>query len=299
MKPDRPSSTALLIAASTLFLRHDAPGANLVSREAADYCAQFLRAARPPASRVLDLVEKGWFRRAVRMLESITIPGIQAHYALRKRYVRDWVVRNIREGYPQIVVLGAGFDPLCLELHAQLPEACFIEVDHPATQRVKLRALAATGVNPRNVFFVPADLSSTPLDQALAACPGYVPARKTLFVAEGLLMYLEADRVNGLLDCVTRRGPNRIAFTFLEPRHDGKPNFRIASRLVDGWLNLRRERIRWGVRRSELGGFLASRGLRLAQITDDETFARCFPSSVFPGGAPAVGEYICTAEANP
>lgn len=299
MKPDRPSSTALLIAASTLFLRNEAAGAYLVSREAADYCAQFLRAAGPPASRVLDLVEKRWFRRAVRMLESITIPGIQAHYALRKRYVRDWVVRNIREGYPQIVELGAGFDTLCLELHARLPEACFIEVDHPATQRVKLRALAVTGVNPRNVFFVPADLTSTPLDQALAVCPGYVPARKTLFVAEGLLMYLEADRVSGLLDCVTRRGPNRIAFTFLEPRRDGKPNFRIASRLVDGWLNLRRKRFRWGVRRSELGGFLASHGLRLAQVTDNETFARCFPIGVFAGGAPSVGEYICTAEANP
>ena len=297
MKPDRPSSTALLIAASTLFLRHDAPGANLVSREAADYCARFLRAAGPPADRVLNLVGSGWFRHAVRMLESITIPGIQAHYALRKRYVRDWVLHNIREGYPQIVVLGAGFDTLCLELHARLPEACFIEVDHPATQRVKMQALSAMGVSPRNVFFVPTDLSSTPLNEALAACPGYISARKTLFVAEGLLMYLETDRVSGLLDCVTRRGPNRIAFTFLEPRAGGEPNFRIGSRLVDKWLNLRRERFRWGIRRTELGGFLASRGLRVAEVTDDETFALRFPTGVFAGGAPSVGEYICTAVA--
>jgi methyltransferase (TIGR00027 family) len=299
MNPDRPSSTALLIAASTVFLRLDAPEATLVSREAADYCAQFLRAAGPPAARVLDLVGRGWFRRAVRMLESITIPGIQVHYALRKRYVRDWVLHNIREGYPQIVVLGAGLDTLCLELHARLPEACFIEVDHPATQRVKLQALAAMGVSPRNVFLVPADLSSTTLDEALAACPGYAPTRKTLFVAEGLFMYLEADCVNDLLDYVTRWGQNRIAFTFLEPRRDGTPNFRIPSRLVDKWLNLRSECFRWGVRRTELGSYLSSRGLRLAQLTDDETFARCFPSSAFPGGAPAVGEYICMAAAKP
>ena len=299
MNPDRPSSTALLIAASTLLLRHDAPGANLVSPEAADYCTQFLRAAGPSAARVLDLAGRGWFRRAVGMLESITIPGIQVHYALRKRYVRDWVLHNIREGYPQIVVLGAGLDTLCLELHARLPEACFVEVDHPATQRVKVQTLTAMGVSPRNVFFVPADLSSTRLDEALAACPGYAPTRKTLFVAEGLFMYLEPDCVNGLLDYVTRRTQNRIAFTFLEPRRDGKPNFRIASRLVDEWLNLGRERFRWGVRRSELGGFLASRGLRLAQVTDDETFARCFPIGVFAGDAPSVGEYVCTAEAKP
>ncbi len=297
MNPDKPSCTALLIAASTLFVRHDAPGANLVSREAADFCAQFLRAAGPPAGRVLDLVGKRWFRRAVRMLETITIPGIQVHYALRKRFVRNWVVHNIRGGCQQIVNLGAGFDTLCLELHAQLPDASFIEVDHPATQRVKLLALAAMGVSPRNVFFVPANLSSTPLDEALADCPGYAPTRKTLFVAEGLFMYLDCDCVSRLLDYVTRWGPNRIAFTFLEPRRDGKPNFRIASWVVDKWLNLRRERFRWGVRRTELGGFLASRGLRLRRVTDDESFARCFASQVFAGGAPSVGEYICMAEA--
>jgi len=283
VKTDQPSSTALLIAASTLFLRHEAEGAHLVSREAADYCTQFLRAAGPPASRVPHLVEKGWFRYVVRMLERITIPGIQAHYALRKRYVRDWVLRNLRGGYSQVVVLGAGFDTLCLELQAQLPAARFIEVDHPATQSVKRRALAAMGVSPRNVQFAPADLSNTPLDEALAACAGYDAARKTLFVAEGLLMYLEADRVSGLLHYVTRQHRNRIAFTFLEPRRGEIPNFRIASRLVDGWLNLRRERFRWGVRRAELRGFLASRGLRIEQVTDGET----------------VGEYICTAEAAP
>lgn len=294
MKPDKPSSTALLIAASTLFLRREAPRAHLVSSEAADYCTQFLCAAGPFARCIPHLVEQGWFRRVVRMLERTTIPGMQAHFALRKRYVRDWVLRNTRAGHSQLVVLGAGFDTLCLELHAQLPATRFIEVDHPATQGVKRRALAAMGVNPRNVHFVPADLAHTPLDEALAACAGYDPARKTLFLAEGLLMYLEADRVGGLLECVTGLGRNRIAFTFLEPRTGGYPNFRIASRLVDGWLSGRRERFRWGIRRTELGGFLASRGLRLEEVTDDRTFARGEP-----GSAVAVGEYICTAEAVP
>lgn len=299
MKPGIPSSTALLITASTLFLRNEARGTNLVSREAADYCAQFLRAAGPPAARVPDFIDKEWFRWTVGVLERITIPGIQAHYALRKRYLRDWVTRSIRDGFPQIVQLGAGFDVLSLELHAQLPSACFIEVDHPATQRVKLQALCAAGVSPHNVFFVPADLSSTPLHEALAACPGYASTRKTLFVAEGLLMYLDLDGVSRLLEYVTRQGPNRIAFTFLEPRRRGKPNFRIGSRLVDGWLSLRGERFRWGIRRTDVGPFLADRGLRLAEVTDDETFALRFPDSVPPGGAPTVGEYICTADAIP
>ena len=296
MKPDKLSSTALVIAASTLFLGREAQGAHLVSREAADYCTQFLRAAGPLARRIPHLVESGWFRRAVRVIERITIPGMQAHFALRKRYVKDWVLRNLRKGYTQVVVLGAGFDTLCLELLAHRPATRFIEVDHPATQGVKLRALAAMGVRPRNVHFAPADLAGTPLDEVLASCAGYDPSRQTLFVAEGLLMYLEADRVGGLLECVTRHGSNRIAFTFLEPRRGGLPNFRIGSRLVDGWLNGRRERFRWGIRRAELGGFLASRGLRLEAVTDDRTFA-CADRSA--PDAPAVGEYICTAEAAP
>jgi len=297
MKSDTPSSTALLSAASTLLLRHEPNGARLVSRQAADLCAAFLKAAGPIGRRMPTLAKKKWIRRLVRIAESATIPGMRAHFALRKRYLRNWVIRNIREGYSQIVALGAGFDTLCLELHARLPSACFIEVDHPATQRVKRRALGAMGVSPANVFFVPADLTSISLDQALAACPGYNASRKTLFVAEGLLMYLEADRVSTLLDVVTRRGSNRIAFSFLEPRDNGSPNFRIASRLVNAWLDARCERFRWGMRRSDLGEFLGARGLRLAQVTDDGTFGRCMPAGIFAAGAPSVGEYLCTAEA--
>jgi len=299
MKADTASSTALLIAASTLLLRQEPNGTRLVSRQAADLCAAFLRTAGPIARQVPALVRTKWFQRLVGVAESITIPGMRAHFALRKRYLRNWVIRTIREGYLQVVVLGAGFDTLCLELHARLPSASFIEVDHPATQRVKLRALDAMGVSPRNVFFVPADLTSTPLDQALASCPGYDASRRTLFVAEGLLMYLEADRVGTLLDYVTGCGPSRIAFSFLEPRGDGSPNFRIASRLVNAWLNVRRERFRWGVRRGELNDFLRARGLRAAQVTDDGTFVQRLPSGIFAAGTPSVGEYLCTAEARP
>jgi methyltransferase (TIGR00027 family) len=292
MKADTPSSTALLIAASIVHLRNDARDARLVSQQAAHWCAAFLGFAGPVARRLPGLVGRGWFRRLVSLLERITIPGMPVHFALRKRYVRNWVLRNLRGGYRQVVVLGAGFDTLCLELHARFPEVRFVEIDHPATQAVKLRALDARGARPANVRFVPADLAHAPLDCVLAGCGGYDPAARTLFVAEGLLMYLDAGRVAALLDYVAR-GANRIAFSFLELRRDGRPDFRLASRLVSGWLGLRRERFRWGVRRGDLGDFLGARGLRLARVTDDTSFARRATR------APAVGEYLCAAEAAP
>ena len=296
MIPGKASSTALLIAASTVFLRQQKGGEHLVSREAAEFCAQFLRAAGSTTDRILRLTKRPWFRRAVCMLESVTIPGIQLHYALRKRYIREWVVRNLREGYEQVVEIGAGFDTLCLELEGLVPGAQFIEIDHPATQRVKLRALAAMNATRVNVSFVAADLASTTLPQALASCPRHDPRKKTLFVAEGLLMYLQVGSVAALLDPVTR-GPHRVAFTFLEPRRGGKPNFRVPSRMVDQWLKLRGERFRWGVRREEIGGFLSSCGLRLLDVTGDATFASLYPDiTAVAGGAPSVGEYVCTAE---
>ena len=295
MKADTPSSTALLIAASVVHLRSGAR-ARLVSRRGAEWCSAFLRFAGPLARRVPALVTREWFRRLVGAVERITIPGMPVHFALRKRYLRSWVLRNLRGEYRQVVVLGAGFDTLCLELNERFPAVRFVEVDHPATQRVKLRALGAASVSPANLCFVPADLASVPLGRALAGCAGYDPGAKTLFVAEGLLMYLEADRVDALLEEVARGEANRIAFSFLEPRRGGSPDFRIASGLVNGWLSLRRERFRWGVGRTELGEFLGSRGLRVTHVTDDRTFARGLPGDAFAASAPAVGEYLCTAE---
>src|SRR5256885_13823593 len=111
----------------------------------------------------LKIVRQDWFRPIAKLIERITIRGILLHYILRKKCIAGLVRSALINGATQVVVIGAGFDPLSFELHQDFRGAQFWEIDHPATQRHKLRALAEIRVE--RLHFVAVDLSASPLDR--------------------------------------------------------------------------------------------------------------------------------------
>jgi methyltransferase (TIGR00027 family) len=188
-----------------------------------------------------------------------------------------------------VVVLGAGFDTLCAELKAASPGLGCFEIDHPATQAVKRAATPAEGV-----VYIAADLARQELAALLLAHPQFRAGASTLFVAEGLLMYVPPDAVDALFAQMAIAAPAcQVAFTWLEPQADGRPNFRGRSRLVDAWLRWRGEPFLSGMARAALSRFLADQGFALqavkasCDLVDGECAAR----------RPIDGEYIALASA--
>lgn len=279
MKNDasRPSETARLIARSLVLLARDPAFAGLVPPDAAEASGWFLEGNAATRARRSARREQGealagrpWYRAFTRLAERRTLPGIVAHYALRKRFLEDAARRALTEdGFTQVVVLGAGFDTLALRLAPKFPRATFVEVDHPATQTAKQDALARHGTISPNLHFTPANLSRSRLASILTGCRTYRPDAATLFVAEGLLMYLDAAVVSALFrNAASGAGDEpfprrRFAFTFLEPDASGAANFSPPSRFVDWWLKRRGEPFRWGVTRNGLSGWLTARGWTL------------------------------------
>jgi methyltransferase (TIGR00027 family) len=237
-------------------------------------------------------------RPLISVLERVTVPGIRLHYALRKRCLEEVARAALSEGFGQVVVLGAGFDTLALRLHEASPSTKFFEVDHPATQRAKIRALGDEAAG-RNLRFIPLDLARGSLEGALLARADYDPEASTLFVAEGLLMYLALAEVDLVLNFVRRHSgrASRLAFTFMETRADGHVGFRQSSFLVDAWLRLRGESFRWGLPRAEARAFLAARGLSVREVITSETLrARYLTAEGLRHQRLAEGECICVCE---
>ncbi len=310
MKADAPSATAYLIATSTLFVAADPLAGRLVPAGAAELSARFV-AAR---SRMVRFVQDAILRRKcarplVSALERLTLPGIQLHYALRKLYLEETTRAAIAEGVRRVVVFGAGYDTLALRLHETYADVQFVETDHPATQRRKIDALAvsaersASRQTPNNLHFIPSDLTRTQSLGALLASAVGRDAQPTLFIAEGLLMYLAPREVDDLFRTIRAAcgGDNsarsRFAFTFMEPQEDGRVNFLTRSRSVDAWLNWRREVFKWGIERAELPGYLAARGFALREIATGETFRRRYLEPARLAHLPlAAGEYVCVAD---
>ena len=259
MRADRPSTTARLIAAATVFLSRDPRVADLVPPGAAEICARFVSVAA---------LSSRWLRWAVRLAERATIPGLMLHFMLRKRFIEENVRASLAAGCEQVVVVGAGFDTLAARLAPAYPQARFIEIDHPATQRAKRLALDER----RNLDFVAANLAEERLQNALAG-GAYRRDAPSVFVIEGLLMYLTDAQIAVLFAAIAelQRAPGTLVFTVMEPASDGRSRFHNATPLVTRLLSL------WGEPfRSALPREAAARlpeqfpGLRLRDLADSE-----------------------------
>jgi methyltransferase (TIGR00027 family) len=301
MKEDTPSATAFLIARSTLFLSRDPVVGRLVPARSAELCERFVH-ARPRFARLLDAaMNSRLLRPLATALERATIPGIKLHYALRKRYLEEIARDALRDGFRQLVVIGAGFDTLALRLHEAFADTKFFEIDHPATQRVKKRVVENHQGAESNLQFISLDLAQGNLESSLLASADYSPNLNTLFVAEGLLMYLVPAEVDLVFQFIrSHSGANsRFAFTFMETQSDGRIGFRESSRVVDAWLRLRGETFKWGSTRTRIRDFLAARGFTVREVITSETLRNKYLlSEKMRKLSLADGECICVSELN-
>ena len=217
---------------------------------------------------------------------------------MRKRYLEEAVRRCLEEEFQQIVVLAGGFDTLALRLHQEFSEIMFIEVDHPATQKLKREALEQRDLPRTNMSFLSVDFTQQILEEQLLSCDAYDPKANTLFIAEGVLMYLTSEEVGTIFRFIREHGGprTRFAFTFMEP-HRGKVRFKNSSRAVDFWLWLKSEEFDWGILRDDLPEYLHSAGFEFLEVATPETFRTRY---LKPEGLEHVtladGEYVCLAE---
>jgi methyltransferase (TIGR00027 family) len=292
VQDEQASRTALLIAGSLVLLHQDAKHSRLVSKISADLCAQVLEKHSAQTRLFLKIVQQTWFRPIARLIERVTIPGILVHYALRKKCIRQLARAALANGVAQVVILGAGFDPLSSELQQEFATAEFWEIDHPATQRHKLRACSEIGI--KRVHFAAVDLGAARLDGEALIRSEFVPAKRTFWIAEGLLMYFPAEIVSSLMKTLSSLSAARsqLAFTFMEQQRDGRIRFDSQTKLVTWWLRTRREPFLWGTTRSELAEFIRPwRVIRFFDHNDLRDIESDLSDEVI-----AKGEVICLAE---
>ncbi|MFM2447671.1 MAG: hypothetical protein RIS44_121 [Pseudomonadota bacterium] len=261
MKAGQASTTAKVIAASTVLLASTPADQGLVPVGAADLCRQFL--STTGADRCLAAsATSGWTRWAWRLMERLTHPGIMRHYLLRKQWIEAQCRLALQQGVDRVIVIGAGLDTLALRLAPEFPNVAWVEIDHPATQDFKRRGLIHAGLQlPANLTLLGVDLSTSPLPTALKQ-----DTRTTLVVIEGVLMYLkEADVAALLRDQIRALStvPVRLIFSHMVRWPQGRAGFRPSSWWVDRWLAWRAEPFLWTMAPQALAPWLQGLGFEL------------------------------------
>jgi methyltransferase (TIGR00027 family) len=194
----------------------------------------------------------------IRKMFDRSVPGQFREFGKRKIYFETQARNAIAAGVKQILVLGAGYDLLCMRLAHEYPEVKFFEIDHPATAHAKKRGLESLGM-PENLRQISVDLAVTPLQEVLREEPLWDESFCSFVIAEGLLQYLREQVVRDLFKTVdSRTGPaSRFGFTFVGWREEeGRPE---AGPYTDKFLanvEARSEPWLWGILASRLPEFL-------------------------------------------
>jgi methyltransferase (TIGR00027 family) len=175
----------------------------------------------PEAERVIhDPLARWYAGRAgmgmVARMQAIN-PTLRRAIALRARYFDDEARRCLREGCEQVVLIGAGYDSRFLRL-PEFRRIRIYELDLASTQAVKKAATRRLlGGLPPNVSYVTADLSRQAVTDRLRDA-GFLPQRRTLFVWEGVSLFLNRDIIEETLGRLAGLGAgHRLVFDFVPP----------------------------------------------------------------------------------
>ena len=143
--------------------------------------------------------------------ESI-MPGVNGAIVARIRYIDECLEGLLDEGLQQLVVIGAGYDTRAYRIPGVRETINVFEVDHPLTQATKIETIREIfGELPDHVVFVPVVFGADRLDRKLLD-HGYASDRKTLFIIEGLLMYIPETAVAAPLSFVAKASAPGSAF---------------------------------------------------------------------------------------
>lgn len=147
------------------------------------------------------------------------VPGFHEYFLARTRYIDDYLESCINNGLQQLVILGAGYDSRAYRFESLKEEMRVFEVDHPATQAVKKDKLKRIFNNlPSHVAYVPLDFQQEDLGGGLFN-KGYNNRLKTLFIWEGVTMYLDPESVDKVLSFIAGNSGSgsSIIFDFTSP----------------------------------------------------------------------------------
>ncbi|MEU4214983.1 SAM-dependent methyltransferase [Actinoplanes sp. NPDC026623] len=192
--------------------------------------------------------------------------GPRASAVARTRLIDDLVGEAFADGAGQVLLLGAGYDSRAYRL-AAMGSARVFEIDHPATQKTKLRFIRAH-VRPdrrAHVRFVPVDLDRDDLATALRE-HGFAGRERTVVVWEGVTNYLTGHAVDATLRGLAglTAGGSRLIFTYVDRAAlDGTGGF---SGVEEWHAAVRRNGEPWtfGFDPDELARYLSERGMRLS-----------------------------------
>ena len=199
------------------------------------------------------------------MISRMFPPGLH-EYVFTRTIVMDKAFTDALEArIPQIVLLGEGFDTRALRFSGRNRGTKIFELDAPTTQQAKIGVLRRKKIPlPAELVFVPIDFDREELANVLAKA-GYQAGQRSLFLWEGVTMYLSAQAVDRTLEFIRRNSApgSRVVFDYIYAAVLRKENRYYGEERAHAMVANAGESWTFGLEEEEIGPFLAKRGFEL------------------------------------
>ena len=205
-----------------------------------------------------------WVRN-IRAGYEAQMPGVGGAIVARIKFIDDCLVEAVQDDFKQLVIVGAGYDTRAHRIQGVSEHLKVFEVDHPLTQAVKVDTIKARlGELPAHVAYVPVRFGLERLDHKLLAS-GYQADAKTLFIIEGLLMYIPPPAVDDLLAFIAASsGPgSALVADYFETDVVNGTCARKEAQALKSFVEDGGAPLAFGIARGQAEAFFESRGFQV------------------------------------
>ncbi|MGB9979886.1 SAM-dependent methyltransferase [Methanobacterium sp.] len=215
-------------------------------------------------------------KEKVEQMEKL-FPGLSSSIMARVRYFDDFTKKSIDEGIEQLIILGAGYDTRAYRIE-EFKDIKVFEVDHPNTQSFKIQKIGEIfGSLPGHVVYVPVDFEKETFSQKLFD-NGYDPSKKTLFIMEGLIMYIPPKAVaETLLFIVENSGKGSAVIFDYYPESivDGTCKLEIGAN-IRNYVAKQGEPLQFGIKEEKIEDFLIEFGFSKVQNVTSKDYKKLY-----------------------
>lgn len=211
------------------------------------------------------------------LLGNVSYPGV----VIRSRYTEDALREATNRGVRQYVLIGAGFDSFALRRPAFSEVLEIFEIDHPATQGLKLQRLGECGISlPGSVHFVAADLANENLAAVLARS-SFRKDEPAFFSWLGVTVYLTREANLATLRAVATSSAqgSELAFSYVDQiefapdgsRSSRDPNAQAVAMMGEPYVS--------GFNPDEIANDLRQVGLELVEDLNGKAMSELYASA--------------------
>jgi len=203
-------------------------------------------------------------------MNKIAPKGIYEYVIARTKYIDEVFRSAIDKNFDQILIFGAGFDSRGIRLNNSKTK--IFELDAPPTQMAKINQYHNRKIEiPKNLIFIPIDFEKETLAQKLSVS-GFKKYKRSLFVLEGLLMYLQGESVHETFKVISEYAGKGsiVVFDYIHSSVLQGDSQSYGQKEIIKMVSDSDEKWNFGLEKDKINEFLDKYGLTLCENNDSE-----------------------------